>query len=116
GRGVALFASPVDDKSVIWSLSKLETEERAALDKGSKEQKQAVLDECRALSEVFAEPFSSFVDNTDLDTVFSMPARDKQPFPHDNLGPIIFIGDSNHAVSPFAGYGASLAMKDGWDL
>lgn len=116
GRGVALFSSPVDDKSVIWSISKLETEERAALDKGSREQKQAVLDECKALSEIFTEPFSSFIDKTDLDTVFSMPARDKQPFPHDDLGPIIFIGDSNHAVSPFAGYGASLAMKDGWDL
>lgn len=116
GRGVALFSSPVDDKSVVWSISRLATEAPAPLDQGSREQKTAVLDECRALGEVYGEPFPSFVDKTDLDTVFSMPARDKQPFSHDDLGPILFIGDSNHAVSPFAGYGASLAMKDGWDL
>lgn len=117
GQGVALFSSPVDNKSLIWSVSRLEAEARAPLDKSSREQKQAVLDECRELGEVFAEPFSSFVANTDLNSVFSMPARDKQPFAHDaSLRPIAFIGDSNHAVSPFAGYGASLAMKDGWDL
>lgn len=116
GHGLALFSAPVDDTSIVWSISKLEAEPRAPLDKGSREKKQAVLDECRALGQVFSEPFSSFVDNTDLDDVFCMPARDKQPFPHDDLGPIVFIGDSNHAVSPFAGYGASLAMKDGWDL
>ena len=76
-----------------------------------------MLDECRKLGKIYEEPFASFIENTDLDSVFSMPARDKQPFPHDtSLGPIAFIGDSNHAVSPFAGYGASLAMKDGWDL
>ena len=117
GRGVALFSSPIDDRSLVWSISVLEPEQRAPLDKSSAEQKQAVLDECRRLGEVYSEPFPSFVANTDLDSVFSMPARDKQPFAHDSsLGPIAFIGDSNHAVSPFAGYGASLAMKDGWDL
>ena len=117
GKGVAVVSSPIDDKSLIWSVSRLEPQERGPLDKKSREQCQAVLDECRALGEVYGEPFPSFINNTELDSVFSMPARDKQPFAHDtSLAPIVFIGDSNHAVSPFAGYGASLAMKDGWDL
>ncbi|KAL2111772.1 hypothetical protein VUR80DRAFT_9334 [Thermomyces stellatus] len=117
GRGVALFSSPIDDKSLIWSISRLEPEQRTPLDKSSRSECQQVLDECKRLGEVYGEPFPSFVANTDLGSVFSMPARDKQPFAHDgSLGPIAFIGDSNHAVSPFAGYGASLAMKDGWDL
>ncbi|MBE3048922.1 FAD-dependent monooxygenase, partial [Candidatus Bathyarchaeota archaeon] len=92
GRGVALFSSPMDDQSLIWSLSCLEAEPRPPLDKTSSEQKQAVLDECRKLGEVFAEPFPSFVANTDLESVFSIPARDKQPFAHNtSLGAIAFI-------------------------
>ncbi|POR32967.1 Zeaxanthin epoxidase, chloroplastic [Tolypocladium paradoxum] len=53
-----------------------------------------------------------------LDSSFIFPARDKQPFAHGDptLKNVIFVGDSNHAVSPFAGNGANLALKDGWDL
>jgi 2-polyprenyl-6-methoxyphenol hydroxylase-like FAD-dependent oxidoreductase len=29
---------------------------------------------------------------------------------------VVFLGDANHAVTPFAGSGACLAMSDGWDL
>ena len=62
--------------------------------------------------------FHTMLDaTTDPAGVFCFPARDKKPFSHNpGEAPIVFIGDSNHAVSPFAGYGASLALKDGWDL
>jgi len=75
------------------------------------------MEEARKLGAVFAEPFGAMVDATDPKTTFRLSARDKQPFRHDeDCGSVVFIGDSNHAVSPFAGFGANLALKDGWDL
>ncbi|ODQ70252.1 hypothetical protein LIPSTDRAFT_107393 [Lipomyces starkeyi NRRL Y-11557] len=45
---------------------------------------------------------------------------DKEAFPHtggnQNHVSVVFIGDSNHAVSPSAGNGANMALKDGWSL
>ena len=34
----------------------------------------------------------------------------------DVPGNVIFIGDANHAVSPFSGAGSNLALMDGLDL
>ncbi|RYP32378.1 hypothetical protein DL767_005243 [Monosporascus sp. MG133] len=118
GRGVSCFLSPVDHHSVVWAISRLEAQERPRINPNDPESAQKVIQEGLDLGHMFGEPFQTIVKRTDPMTVFSMPARDKQPFYHDvsDLGPIVFIGDSNHAVSPFAGYGASLAMKDGWDL
>lgn len=78
-----------------------------------------------------AEPFGALVRGTDPASITYLPARDKLPFRHvgDRRGksksegdvagldlPVVFLGDANHAVSPFAGNGANLALKDGWDL
>ncbi len=74
-------------------------------------------DEGKRLGHMFGEPFRTIVDATQADGLFRLSARDKKPFRHDlGVGPIVFLGDSNHAVSPYAGHGASLALKDGWDL
>ncbi|KAM3446371.1 hypothetical protein MY3296_009725 [Beauveria thailandica] len=51
-------------------------------------------------------------------TVMHMNAHDKLPFWHldSESMPVILIGDCNHALSPFAGYGANLGLNDAWDL
>jgi len=117
-HGVCCFFSPVDKQTVVWGLSRLEPE-RQGFDPqlSPEEQCRAIVKEAKEVGHMFAEPFGTIVSATDPTSIFLFPARDKQPFYHDAaLRGIIFIGDANHAVSPFAGNGANLALKDGWDL
>ncbi len=119
GKGVCCFYSPVDKQGVVWALSFREEEMRPRVkDLGSVEEARPVLDEARERGAMLGPLFQTMVDaTTDPTDVFSIPAKDKKAFRHDlDGGPIVFIGDSNHAISPFGGYGASLALKDGWDL
>lgn len=118
GTGVSCFYSPVDKHSLVWGVGHLEDTQVPVLDLNSKEEVQAVLDKALELGSDLQEPFRTIVARTDRTTVLSLNARDKKPFEHDDIAhmPVIFIGDSNHAVSPFAGYGANLALSDAWDL
>ncbi|UNI16113.1 hypothetical protein JDV02_002582 [Purpureocillium takamizusanense] len=124
GEGAACFFSPVDKTGVVWALSRLEPESArpVAYDRTSATAFAALKDEALALGRSIAEPFPSVVRATEQDTSFVLPARDLEPFGHIDadgslpLPGVVFLGDSNHAVSPFAGNGANLALKDGWDL
>ncbi|KAL6831426.1 hypothetical protein J3E69DRAFT_221505 [Trichoderma sp. SZMC 28015] len=117
GKGMACFLSPYDETSVAWGMSYRAPTIEEPLKLSGLEDAQQVIDDCKELGKEFPQPFQSILNATDPRDVSRLAARDKQPFNHDlSLGPVIFIGDSNHAVSPFSGYGASLALKDGWDL
>lgn len=120
-QGVALFASPMEDKCANWSLSyKTDTprrEERQCLPAGPA---YSLLQEVKSRGAMFKEPFQTLLAHSDPATLTVINAMDKDPFPHGpaSLVPhgVVFIGDSNHAVNTFAGNGANLALKDGFDL
>ncbi|KAF4465289.1 dna mismatch repair msh6 [Fusarium albosuccineum] len=113
GHGNSCFAAPIQDKTVVWALGK--PEEMPAQPAGG--DGKTLLEEARQYCGKISEPFESLLNATDPSTAFAIPARDKKLFNHQNVTPgVIFIGDSNHAVSPFAGNGANTALQDGWDL
>ncbi|KAI0440823.1 putative monooxygenase [Xylaria telfairii] len=117
GTGASCFFSRIDQHSLVWALSFLEAAPRSKHDSRDAQQAQEIFREVRERGKDIAEPFETILRATDPSTTMVLNAMDKQPFPHDmKAGPVIFIGDSNHAVSPFAGNGANLALKDGWDL
>jgi 2-polyprenyl-6-methoxyphenol hydroxylase-like FAD-dependent oxidoreductase len=121
GDGTGLFISPIDEHSAVWSLSYLSTEPRKIPKQPlSKEQSYQLLQEALERGKSFTEPFQTLVKATDIPTLGMVNTMDKQPFPHTGgqieETPIVFIGDANHAVSPFAGAGANMALMDGWDL
>ena len=121
GSGTSLFASPIDEHSAVWSLSYLAAEPRRARKQPIPEDEiDGLLQEALARGKPLAEPFESLVRATDRSTLMVFNAMDKQPFSHTKVNrshmPVIFIGDSNHAMSPFAGNGANMALMDGVEL
>ncbi|KAF7560124.1 hypothetical protein G7046_g4035 [Stylonectria norvegica] len=117
GKGNSCFFSPLEENTVIWAMSLVEDEPRPVPKELSENQVQGLIEEALRHDGEIAEPFATIVKATDPTTAFIIPAKDKQPFSHNDVpSGIIFIGDSNHAVSPFAGNGANTALKDGWDL
>lgn len=122
GGGVGLFVSPVDQNRALWSVSYFTETQRENLRYPlADEQVQSILEEAIERGKHFDEPFQSMVRATDPTTIMVFNAMDKEPFGHkdsteDESSSIIFIGDANHAVSPFAGNGANMALLDGWEL
>ncbi|KAI0126283.1 hypothetical protein BJ170DRAFT_702241 [Xylariales sp. AK1849] len=106
GTGVFCFYSLVEQTSIVWALGIREQSPRPPFDNNDSKQVQAMLDEAKNLG-----------SNTAPSETLRINGMDKQPFYHNgNLLPVVFLGDSNHAVSPSAGYGATQALKDGWEL
>ncbi|KAI1174848.1 putative monooxygenase [Nemania sp. FL0916] len=117
GTGVNCFFSPVDEHTLVWGLSVLERTPREKHDSSNPQHAQELLMQARELGKAIKEPFQTVINATDPSSALVLNAMDKPPFAHDDkTGPVIFIGDANHAVSPFAGNGANLALTDGWDL
>lgn len=123
GQGIGLFVSPIDDKSVLWSMSCASRTPQPSLRYPiPEEQFSAMIEESKNLCSTanFHPSVRELVLATDPSTVLQLNAMDRFPFAHSDLiamhGPVVWIGDANHAVSPFAGNGANMALMDAWDL
>ncbi|KIX92879.1 uncharacterized protein Z520_11355 [Fonsecaea multimorphosa CBS 102226] len=118
-KGVGLFVSPVDDKSALWAFSRPSPVMKESLKYPiPQERLDELLEESMELAANFAPLVKSLISATDPSTIMQFNAMDRPPFPHQSVGhaPVIWIGDANHAVSPFAGNGANMAIMDAWDL
>ncbi|KAK4192140.1 hypothetical protein QBC35DRAFT_241713 [Podospora australis] len=118
GQGVCCYFAAVDGETVIWALSQQRPDPHTRSNLASPDQFLTLKQEALRLGHMFAEPFRTIVESTSPTSTFVAPAMEKPPFRHDSkeLDGIVFIGDANHAVSAFAGNGANMALKDGWDL
>lgn len=117
GTGVSCFVSPVSEQAIQWAVGHFE-DKVPSTKCSNMEGVQEIIQSASDLGSGIASPFDHIISKTDPSTVMCINAHDKLPFRHSDVRslPVIFIGDSNHALSPFAGYGANLGLNDAWDL
>jgi 2-polyprenyl-6-methoxyphenol hydroxylase-like FAD-dependent oxidoreductase len=121
GTGIGLFVGPVDKQSAVWSMSYLDPELKETPKQPLTTQEyRALMNFVLEHGSTIPEPFRTYIEATDQSSLSVLNAMDKEPFSHDSEElkdlPVVFIGDANHAVSPFAGNGANMALMDGWVL
>jgi 2-polyprenyl-6-methoxyphenol hydroxylase-like FAD-dependent oxidoreductase len=68
------------------------------------------------LSKGFAEPLPSLVAATKPEHIQRWQIADKPPLRQWAKGRVTIIGDAAHATSPYAAYGAGMAIEDGYYL
>jgi len=119
----AMFFSPVGPNTALWSLSfRSDTPVEVQKAPVSDGVAMAVLKKAQDHSPSLPALFHELVNRTDKESIMVFNARDKQAFAHNasTIGAfaphVVFLGDANHAVTPFAGNGANMALCDGWDI
>ena len=109
GEGHGLVVFHINDQSFVWFVTRRSRTPRTPV-KGDEalKLKDEIIEEALREGKVFAEPFPTLIANTAPSTLKIMNAQDKPPILHlesECLQNVVFIGDANHAVSPFAGNG-----------
>ncbi|KAK4556278.1 hypothetical protein LTR86_006422 [Recurvomyces mirabilis] len=116
GDGHSLVVWPTVDNKFVWFVTRRETKPAVVLRGDEAEaKKDELIAEALREGAIFSEPFPSLVAATDPASLKVFNAQDKPPIAHpqDPFLPYVFVGDANHAMSPFAGNGANMAIVDG---
>ena len=116
GNGTVAFISPMDEHTALWSLSRRLKPQESAKPPFSEAQIAEIMDEARQLSTDYPPLLQDLISRTDPQSLRRFDAKDKEAIRHDASVPVVFISDASHAVTPFAGNGANLAIADAWDL
>ena len=64
----------------------------------------------------FGSPITDLIASTPRENLQRWPIRDRKPLKHWSKGRITLAGDSAHATSPYAAYGAGMSICDGYFL
>ncbi|WPG98193.1 Hypothetical protein R9X50_00098000 [Acrodontium crateriforme] len=111
GQGIPFLTFPVDDNNGVWALTyRSETPIKPIRGLEAIKCKDEILDQVRCRGHMFAEPFDQSISASDPETLQVFNAMQKNP------DPTLFIGDANHAMTPFSGNGANMALMDGVEL
>ncbi len=116
GDGHGLIVFPIVRGSYVWFVTRRDPNPATPV-RGEEalKRKDELTDQALREGAVFGEPLRQLVAATDPGSFKIFNAQDKPPVSHDQISelPVIYCGDSSHAMSPFAGNGANMAICDG---
>ncbi|TPX09046.1 uncharacterized protein E0L32_001693 [Thyridium curvatum] len=117
GEGYGFLTFPIDSTTGAWALTHRSAEPKGRIrgDEAARRYDE-IMGDVRRLGGMFDEPFAQVVEATDPVTLSVFDAMHRPPVRHARQlaggANAILIGDANHAMSPFSGSGANMALMD----